>query len=103
MALENVIFEAGYITLVYTNSRKVRHAVSDILRALDIPTGLTHEQVPSVTTLSNIDAVLIRTLIARGYLDDDFLEKGEYNLESITESIEEMGGNYEEPDISVPS
>ncbi len=101
MAIENVAFSAGYITLTRENGRQTRYAVADILRALDIPTGLTYSQVSAITTLANHVAVLVRTLIARGYLDDDFLEKGEYNLESITESIAEMGGDFDKPDISV--
>ena len=102
MAIENIVFEAGFITLVRTGGgNTTRYAVADILRALDIPTGLTQTQVGAITTLANLVAVLIRTLINRDVLDDAFLEGGEYNLESITEAIEEMGGDYAEPDISV--
>ncbi len=101
MAVKDIAFSSGYITVTHESGVPRRYPIAKVLRALDIPIGLTYAQVGAIKTLANLTAVLIRTLIARDYLDDDFLEKGEYNLESITESIEEMGGDYKEPDISV--
>ncbi|KKL94579.1 hypothetical protein LCGC14_1863280 [marine sediment metagenome] len=100
MAIDNIAFSSGYITVTREGGNQTRYAIADVLRALDIPTGLTYSQVGAITTLANLVVVLIRTLIERDVLDDAFLE-GDYNLESIVESIEEMGGDYGEPDISV--
>lgn len=71
------------------------------IRVEDIPTGLTYAQVGAIKTLANTFAVLIRTLRAKNVLDATFLEEGEYTLLSLTEAIEEMGGDYNMPDISV--
>ena len=99
--LAGLAFEPGNIILIDTAGNRTRQDIASILRALDIPTGLTYSQVQAVTALANLVAVLIRTLIARDVLDDAFLEGGEYTLESLTEAIEQMGGDYGEPDISV--
>ena len=101
MGIENILFEPGYMTLVQGSGPPVRHSVSSILRALDIPTGLTYEQLGAITTLANLIVVLIRTLIDRDVLDESFLENGDYNLEEVITSIEDMGGDYMEPDLSV--
>lgn len=101
MAIEDMAFSSGYITLTRTGDNRTRYAIADVLRALDIPTGLTYSQVQAVTALANLVAILIRTLISRDVLDESFLEGGEYTLESITEAIEQMGGDYGEPDLSV--
>lgn len=101
MPIEDIAFESGYIVVTRQADVRTRYPIADVLRALDIPTGLTYSQVGAITTLANLVVVLIRTLINRDVLDDSFLEKGEYSLEGIIEAIEEMGGDYGEPDISV--
>jgi len=101
MAIENIIFEPGYMTLVMENGRRTRYTVADILRALDIPIGLTYEQVGAVTTLANLLVVLIRTLQAKDIVDEDFLEKGEFDISMLIKSIEDMGGSYTDPDLNV--
>jgi len=97
----SVELSAGFITLTDAHGRKTQHPIAAVLRAADIPTGLTYSQVQAVSALANLVAVLVRTLISREVLDDDFLEYGEYTLESLTEAIEQMGGDYGDPDISV--
>ena len=92
--------EAGYLVVTYNSGPPRRIPISKILRAADIPTGLTYTQVTAITALANMTGILIRTLIARDILDESFLEDGEYTLESITEAIEQMGGDYGDPDIS---
>jgi len=94
-------FTPGYITLTDTGGRRSKYAVASILRALDIPTGLTYTQVGAITSLANLIVVLIRTLIDRDVLNESFLENDDYSLDAIIQSIEEMGGAYHEPDISV--
>ena len=102
MALvKELAFPPGYIIVTSDSGAPQRVNVKDFLRASDIPVGLTYEQVSAVTTLANLLVVLIRTLIDRDVLNESFLEDGEYDLAAIVQSIEEMGGAYLEPDISV--
>lgn len=100
-AITGVSFEPGFIILTDERGNRTSHGIADVLRALDIPTGLTHEQVSEISKLANLVVVVVRTLIARGILDEHFLEDGEYDLEAIVQSIEDMGGDFGEPDISV--
>jgi len=92
--------QPGYL-VVEIDGKKTQHPISAVLRAADIPVGLTYSQVQSITSLANLLAVLIRTLIDRQILDESFLEDGDYNLDDIVESIEDMGGDFGEPDITV--
>lgn len=102
MAIDKITFESGYIVITQDGgATPTRYPVAGILRVLDIPTGLNHTQVGAITTLANLVVVLIRTLIDRQVLDDKFLEDGDYDLNDIIESIEEMGGDYGKPDITV--
>ncbi len=97
---ENVEFEPGTITLTDSHGRKRAFPIVDMLRAADIPVGLTYSQVGAISTLASLVAVLIRTLIARGILDESFMEEGEYDLATIVEVLENMGADYGEPDIT---
>jgi hypothetical protein len=99
--LAGVSFSPGFITLTDIGGNKTAYPIADVLRALDIPTGLTYEQVGAITTLANLVAVLIRTLIDRQVLNESFMEEDDYDLDAIVQSIEDMGGDYGEPDISV--
>ena len=101
MPIDNIAFSSGYITLTRDGGIPTRYPIASVLRALDIPTGLTYSQVGAITTLANLVVVLIRTLIAKDVLDESFMEDGDYDLAAIVASIENMGGNYGEPDISV--
>ncbi|KKK53255.1 hypothetical protein LCGC14_3096610 [marine sediment metagenome] len=101
MAIKNVIREPGFITYVEDNGRSTRYPIADDLRATDIPTGLTYLQLSAVTTVANLVVVLIRTLIARGVIGEDFMEEGDFSLEAVIQSIESIGGDYGEPDLSV--
>jgi hypothetical protein len=102
--LENAVsltIVPGYIITVDANGKQVmRYPIASVLRAADIP-SLTYTQVQAITALANLTVVLIRTLIDRQILDESFLEKDEYNLDDIIESIENMGGDFGEPDITV--
>ncbi len=99
--LAAISFEPGNIILTDSAGNKTSQDVKSILRALDIPTGLTYEQVGAITTLANLVAVLIRTLIDRQVLNESFLEDDDYDLDAIIQSIEDMGGAYHEPDLTV--
>ena len=95
-----IAFEPGYIVVTTDSGPPRRYHIANVLRVLDIPTGLTYTQVGAITTLANLIVVLIRTLIDRQVLDESFLEKDEYDLDAIIESIKNMGGAYENPDIT---
>ena len=91
--------EPGYL-VIEEDGRRSQLAISEILRAADIP-ALTYEQVGAIKTLANLIVVLIRTLIARDVLDEQFLEDGGYDLPAIIQTIEDMGGDFVEPDLTV--
>lgn len=96
----NLEFETSYIIVHRDSGPPTRYSIADVLAAADIPTGLTYSQVSAVTALANLVAVLLRTLIDNGTLGDTFLEDGDYNLEDLVEAIENMGGDYGEPDLT---
>ena len=91
--------EPGYLILE-EDGQKSQLPIADMLRAADIP-ALTYAQVGAIKSLANMFAVLIRTLIARGILDEQFMEEGDYDLEAIVQTIEDMGGDFGEPDLTV--
>lgn len=97
--VKNITFEAGAIILEMDSGPPVRHPIADVLRALDIPTGLTYTQVASVSALANLVVILIRTLIDRKVLDQSFLENDDLSLDGIIEAIEAMGGDYYDPGL----
>ena len=93
--------EPGFLVLRDANGKGiVRLHIDEVLRAADIP-SLTYAQVQAITSLANLMAVLIRTLVDREILDEQFMEDGDYDLNAIVQVIEDMGGDYAEPDISV--
>lgn len=89
----------GYIKITEDGGQSHLIAIVDVLRAADIP-ALTYEQVAAIKTLANLVVILVRTLIDRQILDESFLEEGEYDLADLIETIESMGGDYGEPDLS---
>ena len=99
--IQNITFESGSIVVTDDRGNSHRHDIANVLRAADVPTGITYSQVTSITALANLIAVLIRTLIDREVLDESFLEDDDLDLDHIVYSIEQMGGAYHEPDISV--
>ena len=95
---------AGYLTITRDGGIPVRYSIKSLLRAADIPTGLTYAQVGAITTLANLVVVLIRTLIDRKVLDESFGEGDgdlSLDLEHLIRAIEEMGGAYHDPDLTV--
>jgi hypothetical protein len=102
MAIDKITFESGYIVITQDGgATPTRYPIANVLRALDIPTGLTYKQVEAVSKLANLVVVLIRTLIDRQILNESFLENDDLSLDAIIEQIEAMGGSYHEPDIAV--
>jgi len=95
------VSERGYITIATSSGPPTKYPVADLLRAADIPVGLTHTQVAGVTYLANLVVVLIRTLIARDLLDEDFADNlgMDWDLEHIVHALESLGGAYHEPNF----
>ncbi len=91
--------EPGYL-VIEEDGRKSQLAISEILRAVDMPV-LTFEEVGAVKTLANMFAVLYRALIARDILDEGLLEDNGYDLPAIVKTIEDMGGDFINPDLTV--
>ena len=100
MSVRSLGFEAGYIVITEDNGQRTRQPVSDVLRALDIPVGITYAQVASISALANLVVVLIRTLIDREVLNESFLEDDDYDLDALIVAIEAMGGSYHEPSLA---
>lgn len=98
--LADILYEPGYFVHVYDDGTRKSIPVSSILRALDIPIGLNHVWMKEITTLANLVADLTKKLIAAGVLDAEFTGEDGYDLEAIIQTIEDMGGNYAEPDLN---
>jgi len=99
MAIDNIAFSSGYITITREGGTQTRYPIADVLRAADIPTGLTYSQVQAITGLANLFAVLIKELIEREVIAENFLDG--YDLNDIVEQIDNAGGSYTEPDIGI--
>jgi len=96
--IDGITFEPGYMVVTQDGIPR-RHHIANMLRAADIPTGLTHTQVASITSLANLLVVLIKSLMSKDILNESFLDDGGYNLDDLIESIEHMGGDFENPQI----
>ena len=103
MVVKSLTFEPGYITVTGDVGPPKRRNIADMLRAADIPIGLTYSQVGAITALADLLVVLIRTLIAKGVIDESFGEGDDLSidLDHIIHAIEEMGGAYHDPDLTV--
>jgi len=95
-----ITFESGYFILTDENGRSTRYPIADMLRAADIP-ALTYSQVASIKAAVNLIVILIRTLISRQVLDEDFEDDAglSMSLDGIIEAVEAMGGDFGEPTL----
>ena len=94
--VKNITFASGVITVTY-DSGPPRE-----IRVLDFIPALNYEQVDAVKTLTNLIVVLVRTLIAKNVLNEEFLEEqGDLDLDHLIYVFEQIGGSYHDPDISV--
>jgi len=93
----------GFIIITRASGPPVEYPWKDVLRAADIPTGLTFVQIAAITTLANLMVVLIRTLQNRGVLDETFMDDAgmDYSLDALIEVVEKMGGAYHDPNLDV--
>ena len=97
----NVTLTEGFITIKNPSGPPTQFPVADLLRAADIPEGLTSEHVDGVRLLSNMVVILIRTLISRQVLDDAFADSlgMDWDLDHIIYALEQLGGSYDEPNF----
>ena len=94
--VKNITFASGTITVTYDSGPP-----RDI-RVLDFLPALTYEQVDAVKILTNLIVVLIRTLIAKNVLDEEFMAGVDnVDLDHLIYVFEKIGGSYHNPDISV--
>ena len=96
-----ITLEPGYLVIATNSGPPTRFPLADILRAADIPEGLTSAHVDGVRLLSNMVVILIRTLIDRQVMDDTFADSlgMDWDLDHIIYALEQLGGSYAEPDF----
>ena len=101
MSIGKITLESGFITIPNPSGPPTKFPIADVLRAADIP-AITYAQVAAITTLANMFAIVIRTLVDRNILDEDFGEKDgdlSMGLDTMIEVITGMGGQYHDPDL----
>ena len=83
--VKDIQFEAGFITVTYDSGPPVKLPIADMLRAADIPV-LTIDKVTVLTKLADLFMILLKTLIERQFLDEDFADG--YDLDWFLEVLE---------------
>ena len=97
--VKDITFVSGFIVVTFDSGPPRQYPIAAVLRAADIP-ALTYSQVASIKALANLIVIVVRTLIDRQVLDESFLESNEMDLDTIIYAIEQMGGDYSDPDLS---
>jgi len=97
MAIQDIAFSSGYITITREGGAPTRYPIADVLRALDIPTGLTYEQVSGVQALANLFGIVIKALVENDILPEDFAD--DYKFDHIIQAIEGQGADLLNPDL----
>lgn len=86
MTVENIEFESGYMVVHMDSGAPVRHDIADVLRAADIP-DLNIGSMTLLTTLATIVQILVKTLVDKGILNDQFEDN--YDLQYIAETLDD--------------
>ena len=89
----------GFITTTDDSGNKREMPLKSMLRVDDIPVGLTYTQIGAISSLANLIALLIQTLIEFGLIQDEFAD--DYDLPAIVQAIALMGGDYSAIDLDV--
>ena len=99
--LKSLTYRKGFITIDRGSGPPADIAIADILRAADIPVGLTHAQVDGIRLIANLMAIFLRALIAKDILGEDLTDDlgMDWDLEHIIYALESLGGTYHEPDL----
>ena len=95
------VTEPGFITISRAAGPPVKYPIAELLRAADIPIGLTHEQVAGLGIIGSLLAILIRTLISRDVLNEGFVDDAgmSLDLDTMIFVIEQLGGSYHDPNL----
>ncbi len=98
--IRSITTKSGFLVIDNGDGPPREIPIADVLRAADIP-SLGYGRVPTITTLSNIIVILIRTLIQRKVLDESFVDGFgmDWDLDHLIYAFEQMGGTYHEPDL----
>ncbi len=91
----------GYITLRNASGPPEEYPIAELLRAADIPVGLTHTQVDGIRLPANVAAILIRTLQGKEIIDETFADElgMDWDLNHLIYAVEQLGGSFENPDL----
>ena len=82
----NITFEPGYMTLTDEGGRMTKYPIAPVLRAADIP-DLTIDSLTLLTTLSQVVAVLVQTLVDKEVIGEELFDG--YDLQYVYEKLED--------------
>lgn len=72
------VTEPGYITIRRASGPPVRYPIADLLRGVDMPGDMTPDEstdmMPVLTSLANLLLIIVRTLMDRDILDEDYVD-----------------------------
>ena len=101
MDTRGITVEPGFLVIDHGSGPPVAHPISEVLRAADIPVGLTHTQVDGIRLLANMVAIIIRVMQREKILNEDFTDDAgmTWDLDHIIYALEQLGGSFAEPDL----
>mgnify|MGYP001574115128 CR=1 FL=1 len=85
MAVQDITIEAGFLVITRDAGGPRKYPIADILRAADVP-NLNIRSLTLLTTMANLVTVLVKTLIEKGVLDENF--EGGYDLQYLVDTLE---------------
>ena len=93
MAIEDldVRSKPGFITLRKASGPPERYPISELIRSADVP-NLTISSLSLLTELADILSVIVKTLIDRDILDEDFYDG--HDLNSLVERLEALNADW---------
>lgn len=88
MAVTDIAFASGYITITRDSGPPTKYPIANVLRALDIP-DLTIDSLTLLTTLAQIVMVLVKTLIEKDILDEELVSgfDMQYMIDTLTDDL----------------
>jgi len=85
MAVEKIELEPGFLTITSDGGRKHQIAITDVLRAVDVP-DLNIDSLTLLTNLAQVVMVLVKTLVEKEVLDEELVDG--YDLQYVLETLE---------------
>ena len=86
MKAREIEFEAGYIVVTDDGGRRTRHTIANMVRPVDVP-DVPIASLTLLTKTADLLTILIKTLIERDILDENF-EDG-YDLQHVVDTLED--------------